>query len=209
MLFVDRKYPAEPYPGARPGCSFVHRDGAGYPLSTARPRWRTELTPVLAYGSNACPEKITWLRRTMGLTGAVVVARARCHGMAAVWAAGFRERDGARPATLAAAPGVEEWHAVWFATPDQLAVLDRCEGRGTRYDLVRLREGAVRLEDGSPVEGALAYVGAAAERMPLLVDGEMVRMAVVPQRRARLLTGVPAASHGLRVEPVSRSACPG
>ncbi|NIJ10361.1 hypothetical protein FHU38_000705 [Saccharomonospora amisosensis] len=209
MLFVDGDFPAEPYPGARPGCSFVHRDGAGHPLSTAPPRWRTERTPVLAYGSNACPEKITWLRKAMGLTGAVVVARVRCHGVAAVWAAGFRERDGARPATLAAAPGVEEWHAVWFATPDQLAVLDRCEGRGTRYDRVRLRDGTVRLEDGSPVEGALAYVGAAAERMPLLVEGELVRMAAVPQRRARLLTGVPAVSHGLRVEPVSRSACPG
>lgn len=186
----------------------MHREGAGHPLSTAPQGWRTERVPVLAYGSNACPEKITWLRKSLGLAGPVVVARARCYGVVAVWAAGFRRRDGARPATLAAAPGVTEWHAVWFATRNQVEVLDRCEGRGTLYDLVRLPEGTVRLEDGSVVDDVLAYVGAGPQRLPLLVNGEVVRMAEVPQERARLLTGVPADSHGLEVEPVTESACP-
>ena len=45
--------------------------------------------PVLAYGSNRCPSKITWLRRALGLgADPVVVLRARTAGVAAVWAAG-------------------------------------------------------------------------------------------------------------------------
>ena len=97
--------------------------------------------PVLAFGSNRCPGKLTWLREHLGLAGPVVVLRARVEGLAAVWAAGLRARDGARPATLALVPGAVETHAVWMATPDQVAVLDRCEGRGERYDLVRLATG--------------------------------------------------------------------
>ncbi|MFB9924805.1 gamma-glutamylcyclotransferase, partial [Amycolatopsis halotolerans] len=46
----------------------MHLDGAGHALDTAPPGWRSR-TPVLAYGSNACPSKITWLRTELGLTG--------------------------------------------------------------------------------------------------------------------------------------------
>ncbi len=60
-----------------------------------------ERVPVLAFGSNRCPSKITWLRRALGLTGPVVALRVEVSGVAAVWAAGWRARDGARPATLA------------------------------------------------------------------------------------------------------------
>ena len=69
----------------------------------------------------------------------MVVLRARTTGVAAVWAAGLRYRDGQRPAVLVAAPGVREEHAVWLATPEQIAVLDRCEGRDDRFRLARLR----------------------------------------------------------------------
>lgn len=197
MLFTDAEFPADPYPGARPDCSFVHRDGAGHPLDTAPDGWRTARIPVLAYGSNVCPSKITWLRENLGLTGEVVVARARCHGVAAVWASGLRARDGQRPATLAAAPGVTEWHAVWFASQEQLAVLDVCEGRGVRYDLAELRTGGIRLDDGTRLERVYTYVAAGPERMPLLVNGAPVRTAEVPQHEALHLTGKPAPTHGL------------
>ncbi|RBM10375.1 gamma-glutamylcyclotransferase [Prauserella sp. PE36] len=203
ILFTDEEFPENPYPGARPDRSFVHRDGAGYALGTAPAGWRTGRVPVLAYGSNACPSKITWLRENLGLGAEpVVVARAECHGVAAVWAAGLRARDGQRTATLAAAPGVTEWHAVWFATPEQVEVLDRCEGRGVRYDLARLRTGRVRLEDGSVVEDVLTYVGAGPARMPLLVDGAPVRTADVAQHEAIRLEGTPAGTHGLDAEPI-------
>lgn len=177
----------------------MHRDRAGYPLETAPRGWRTDRVPVLAYGSNACPSKITWLRETFGLAGDVVVARAECTGLSAVWAAGLRGRDARRPATIAAAPGVVEHHAVWFATADQLRVLDVCEGRGERYHLARLHTGAVTLDDGTPVADPLAYVGAAPERLPLLVEGHPVRTAALAQREAITLRGEPAASHGLSV----------
>ncbi len=151
---------------------------------------------MLAYGSNACPSKITWLRAELGLTGPVAAARVRCTGLAAVWAAGVRQRDGQRPATLTALPGAVEDHFVWFVTPEQLAVLDVCEGRGNRYDLAVLEDADIRL-DGELLTGVHAYVGAAPLRYPLLVDGEPVRVAEVAQAEAAELTGDAAAGHGL------------
>jgi hypothetical protein len=155
---------------------------------------------VLAYGSNGCPSKITWLREHLGLAGPVVVVQVRCTGLAAVWAAGLRKRDGQRPATLTAMPGAVEDHAVWFVTPDQLAVLDECEGRGHRYDLARLTAADIRLEDGTRLDGVHAYVGSSGIRCPLLVDGQPVRVADVEQARAALLIGVPAPGHGVPCE---------
>ena len=207
--FDEADYPADPYPGARPEVSFVNVDGHCRPLPAFG--WRPVLAdwlpdpadrvPVLAYGSNACPAKIGWLRGRFGLTGPVVVLRARCTGLAAVWAAGLRARDGQRPATLAAEPGRVEWHAVWLATAGQVRVLDRCEGRGTRYRLVRLRTGSVTLEDGTGLSEVLAYTGLSDERAPLLVSGKPVRCADLPQASAAGLTGVPGPD-GLAVEPV-------
>lgn len=153
---------------------------------------------MLAYGSNACPAKITWLRENLGLTGDVTVLQVRCTDLAAVWAAGFRARDRQRSATLTAYPGNVENHAVWLATPEQLAVLDVCEGRGERYHLARLSSG-VTLPDGTPLPEVFAYVGASPARMPLLVDGAPVRTSDVPQGKARSLNGVPAPSHGLDI----------
>lgn len=210
-LFTDADFPADPYPGARPGHSFVHFDGAGHSLDTAPEGWR-ERQAVLAYGSNACPSKITWLRENMGLEGPVVVCLARCADLAAVWASGLRFRDGQRPATLAAAPGVVEEHAVWFATPEQLAVLDACEGNGQRYHLVRLTSPAITLDDGTVLDDVLAYVGAAEIRLPILVDGRHVRVADLLQHEAAALQGVAAETHGLvctlvNAETLAKEAC--
>ncbi|HWE89242.1 MAG TPA: gamma-glutamylcyclotransferase [Pseudonocardiaceae bacterium] len=220
---ADADFPADPYPGARPAWSFVHVAGMSYPLAPRRStRWSWELTdgtelnqwlaghqappldariPVLAYGSNACPAKISWLRATYGLTGPVVVLRARCSGLAAVWAAGLRRRDGQRPATLAADPDAVETHAVWLATRSQITALDACEGRGERYRLTRLRSGQVTTEDGTAIDGVLAYTGLAETRAPLLVDGRPVRCADVSQARAVSLAGEPGAD-GLAGETV-------
>ncbi|MEV7037122.1 gamma-glutamylcyclotransferase family protein [Amycolatopsis sp. NPDC051061] len=184
----------------------MHVDGVGHPLGTAPGGWRDRMA-VLAYGSNANPSKITWLRGRLGLEGPVVVAHARCGGLAAVWAAGFRVVDDQRPATLTAMDGVEE-HAIWFVTPDQLAVLDRCEGRGTRYHLARLTQPDITLEDGTRLTEVHTYVGAAPIRYPLLVDGNPVRTTDVPQADAAKLDGVAADGHGVPCE-VLRPASPG
>lgn len=221
MAFTDADFPADPYPGTRPDCSFVHVDGNGWPLSAVSPwRWRVDgvdvddwllardaaplaaRIPVLAYGSNANPAKIGWLRTVFGLTGPVVVLRVRCAGLAAVWAAHPRARDGQRPATLVAAPGHVEDHAVWLATPDQVRVLDRCEGRGVRYRLVRLASGTVTAEDGTDLAGVLAYTGAGELRAPLLVNGRPVHCADLSQADAVDLVGVPGPD-GLDVDPIS------
>jgi gamma-glutamylcyclotransferase (GGCT)/AIG2-like uncharacterized protein YtfP len=153
-----------------------------------------ERVPVLAFGSNRCPSKITWLRRELGLTGPVVVLRVAVSGVAAVWAAGLRARDGARPATLAPVAGDEppEVHGLWLATPEQVAVLDVCEGRGLRYALAWVPAArVVSLDDGARLDPVLAYWPAEEIRAPLLVDGRPVRCRDVPQDRARALRGVP------------------
>ncbi|SDJ93945.1 hypothetical protein SAMN04487820_10365 [Actinopolyspora mzabensis] len=222
--FAETDYPEHPYPGTRPDCSFVHLDGVGYPLlpdSTTDSGWRVrtgtrtepcldrwlaehgaeplrQRRPVLAYGSNACPEKIGWLRRNLSLTGPAVVLRAECDGMAAVWSSGLRPRDGQRPAVLAAASGVTEQHTIWYATAEQRRVLDRCEGRGKRYRLVRLHDSAsIALENGRSPERVLAYTAAARGMAPLLVNGSAVRCVDLEQQQALGLSGSPAVSDGL------------
>jgi gamma-glutamylcyclotransferase (GGCT)/AIG2-like uncharacterized protein YtfP len=216
--FRDDEFPAFPYPGRRPPCSFVHDAATGWPLRPDRGAlsgWRVEdghdldgwlaergaaplaeRVPVLCYGSNACPAKVTWLRETLGLPGPAVLLRAHCSGIAAVWAAGLRVVDDQRPATLADAPGVTERHAVWLATPEQVEVLDVCEGRGARYQLSVLAKD-IRLDDGTVLDRLLGYTAAAPIRRPLLVDGKPVRCADVEQAEARALTGEPAPTDGL------------
>ncbi|MPZ81515.1 MAG: gamma-glutamylcyclotransferase [Actinophytocola sp.] len=235
MTFTDQDYPAVPYPGARPGCSFVHDDATGHPLRPDHGTpsgWRledgrdldqwlaergakplTERVPLLCYGSNACPSKLTWLRGTLGLPGPAVLLRARCTGLAAVWAAGLRVVDDQRPATLAAMPGVAEVHAVWLATPEQVRVLDRCEGRNSRYRLGHVTTGEVRLDDGALLDRPLAYVAAPGGtgrtvRHPLLVGGRPVRCAEVPQAAAAALAGEPAPSDGLSLLVVDGAPVP-
>jgi len=213
----DADFPADPYPGAVPPVSFAHVDGEAHVLDpraaggwsvdgVALDTWLADRgtapcarrVPMLAYGSNRCPSKITWLRRALGLgADPVVVLRARTRDVTAVWAAGLRRRDGQRPAVLAAAPGVVEEHAVWLATPEQVAVLDRCEGRDERFRLARLRSGEVRTDDGARFDAPWCYVGHGTIRRPLLVDGAPVRCTDLPQDDARWLDGVPAPGDGL------------
>ena len=202
-MWTDDEFPADPYPGAVPPTSFVHVDRTSYPLDEFGPLPAVERFPVLAYGSNRCPSKITWLRTELGLgPEPVVVLRVRTIGVAAVWAAGLRRRDGQRPAVLAAAPGVVEEHAVWLATAAQIAVLDVCEGRDERFRLARLRTGEVRTGDGTLIAAPYCYLGHATTRRPLVVDGRPVRCSTVPQAVALTLRGEPADGDGLDADTV-------
>jgi hypothetical protein len=152
------------------------------------------------------------LRREQGLEGPAVVLEADIEDVAAVWSAGVRARDGQRPAVLAAAPGCAERHAIWLVTTEQLAVLDRAEGRGQRYRLVWVHAPAA-LTNGQRFDWVLAYVARPEaigrdvprhlNRSPLLVDGAVVRMCDVNQETALTLEGNLAESDGLEVVHVA------
>ncbi|GAA5126334.1 gamma-glutamylcyclotransferase family protein [Pseudonocardia adelaidensis] len=219
----DSDFPADPYPGVVPDTSFAHVDRESHPLHPdPRHGWTVDGTPVdawladhgavpcaqrvplLAYGSNRCPSKITWLREALGMGDDPVVAlRVRTRGVAAAWANGLRRRDGQRPAVLAAAPGVTEEHVVWLATAEQIAALDRCEGRDERFRLARLRTGEVRTVDGDVrITQPWCYVAHGAIRRPLHVDGAPVHCAALPQDAALTLVGEPG-DDGLRAATVA------
>ena len=165
-----RRPPGRALPGAVPPVSYVHARGRARHRGRRRRRASAGRLAARAGaprrspgGCRCSPTAPTAARRrSPGCGGSWGWAPTRwwcCGpaptGVAAVWAAGLRARDGARPAVLAAAPGVVEDHAVWLATPDQIAVLDRCEGRDERFRLARLRTGSV-VVDGA----ALAAHGA-------------------------------------------------
>ncbi|MPY96473.1 MAG: hypothetical protein GEU97_00450 [Actinophytocola sp.] len=152
-------------------------------------------TPVLAYGSNACPSKLTWLRDNLGFTGPAVALLADCVGYAAVWTTGVRARDNQRTVTLTLMPNVQgvsdtpavtEQHVVLLATDDQLKTLDKCEGADLscwgepgradpRYRRELLPDGVVSVAGAALTAPVQAYVGCHPDRLPALVDGVPVR----------------------------------
>jgi hypothetical protein len=197
---------AAPYPGERPAHGFVQDDrrvvelrrgpdGLWHlvPSGLELGRWLAggdhvplaSRVPLLCYGSNACPSKLHDLRGSRGLTGPVVMTPCSVSGLAAAWCAGERTADRAVPATLVAAGGVEE-HFLWWVGPEQWSALDRCEGRGERYDLVRLPAGRVRDDQGRPVPDVHAYVGVAPARQPMRDPvGRPLLVRELDQRAAR------------------------
>ncbi len=233
--FRTSDFPPDPYPGARPGVSFVELDGTAWVLlpDSRNATWDVatsptvgldswlevhgatatdERLPLLAYGSNASPGKLDWLRHERGLTGPAVILEADIVGVTAVWSAGVRARDGQRPAVLAAEPGHTERHAVWLVTPEQLAVLDNAEGRGERYRLVWVHA-PTAFANGQQYDWVLAYVARSEaigrdvpvhlNRSPLLVDGSLIRVSDVDQEAAMRLSGTLAESDGLEVVHVA------
>ncbi len=93
-------------------------------------------------------------------------------------------------------------------TPEQVTVLDECEGRGERYRLARVSSGRVTLTDsGAVMERVLSYVGLSVARKPLLVNGSPVRCVDVPQAAAVGMVGEPARGDGLEVDVVAGAPC--
>ena len=180
-------FAALPYPGRRPEHAYLQTDrqvlelvrradGAwalahcdetvdGWLARRGEPALH-QRRPLLCYGSNACPSKLQDLRDRHGLTGAVVMTPCTAVGRAAAWCDGERLVDRSVPATLVPAPGTEE-HFLWWVAPGQWAALDRCEGRGERYDLVRVPAECVRDELGREVADVRAYVGRSRQRQPM------------------------------------------
>lgn len=182
-----REYPALPYPGARPTFSYVLDRDRVYPIvrcsdgpwvfpidRTSVSRWLVargvlpieDRTPLLCYGSNACPGKLLDMRRRFGLPGPVVMTQCTVLGAAAVLCDGTRS-DGAVPATLAPFPGSEK-HFVWWVAPGQWPSLDACEGRRAGYyDMVDVQVPVLDERD-DPIQQVLTFVGARPERRPAL-----------------------------------------
>jgi hypothetical protein len=131
---------------------------------------------VVAYGSNADPEKLT---EKLNGTGVFVL---RCLVMhhAAVWCDARRSCDSSVVATIVPDSGRVEVHHVLAVTGEQLDLIDRWEGAGAGYYERQHFAGPLVLENGEmPIE-ALVYVGTSTKRPPLLVEGRMLRISDHP-----------------------------
>lgn len=227
-VLPDNLYPELPYPGRRPPRSYVHHNQQAWlldPNPSAPSGWTVTETsedlevfiarlaefenrpfipladrvPILAYGSNINPSKITWQRNNLGMpSDPIIVLYASTVDLAPVWCAGFRMRDRERPSTLTSVAGVQERFSVWLATDEQVKVLDITEWRPVHYCLFRLKgaSGRVRLDGpdgqgtGVAIDDILAYVATSDTYRPLLVSGSPVMIRDVPQEKARILQGV-------------------
>ncbi len=79
---------------------------------------------------------------------------------------------------------------------------DKCRLIAGRLATALWTKTRVELETGELIADPLAYVGLAAIRRPLLVDGRPVRCADVAQAQAMGLIGAVADTDGLDVTPV-------
>jgi hypothetical protein len=227
-VLPDSLYPELPYPGTWPPQSYVHHNKKSFllvPSPSTSSGWTVAETqedlesyiiriarldnrpfvaladriPILAYGSNINPSKISWQRSGLGMpSDPVIVLYASTSDLASVWCTGLRRRDKQRCCTLTCIAGAEERYAIWLATDEQVKILDRTEGRPDEYTLVRLEgpSGCIRLDGldgpgtGLEIDNILAYIGFSDAWRPLLVKGKPVRTRDVPQAIARTLTGV-------------------
>lgn len=168
-------FPALPYPGSRPsGSWWLTADQCVRPLeycggdtvrdlATGETKSLTGRILILAYGSNACPEKLAGR-----YPDDVFALSAEVEDWAAVWCSS-RRQSGDVVCTIAPVPGARERHAVLAVTPEQLGPMDEWEGHPSRYRRERFT-GRVTLEDGSS-PAVEAYLGTPDKRPPLLVDG--------------------------------------
>jgi gamma-glutamylcyclotransferase (GGCT)/AIG2-like uncharacterized protein YtfP len=182
-------------------------DGAVHPLSlpdarASRSGGRApdpavhDRTWVLAYGSNACPDRLIDKR----LDRDAVLLPASAWGWRTVWEA-RRSLTGAVPLTLVGAPGerLETW--VLGLQRSDLDRLDRSEGRGSRYALGRTGDVAVAARWRLP--RALAYGPGAATRVLATGTGSPLSCPPFDQRAARA-----ALQHGRRHRTVARLPLP-
>lgn len=127
---------------------------------------------VLAYGSNANPQKLS----EQFPDSDVLALPADVEGWAAVWCS-QRRRSGEVVCTLAPLPGARERHVVLAVTPAQLARMDGWEGHPRWYRRERFT-GRVTLSNGSspPVQ---VYLGTPDRRPPLMKGGHLFRLSEV------------------------------
>ncbi|MBP3083103.1 gamma-glutamylcyclotransferase family protein [Mycolicibacterium fortuitum] len=184
-------WPAAGYPGRRPkGSWLMEPDGTLRGLDPADSGWQDRDTGknidlsnrhlVLAYGSNPDPRK---LLARQGFFGGdrVIALRAVIFGWGAAWCdARRRTEDKSVVATLVTAPGRAEVHPVFALTPHQLAEMDRWEGHPTVYQR-RAHVGEVLLEPGERAGDVQVYLGVEKRRPALIVTGQPVLCADMPQ----------------------------
>ncbi len=132
---------AKAYPFHIPGHSFVYRDGEAHPATESEIDFaalaRDGRAPVIACGSNRAPEQ---LRRKYGHLDGVVtipVQRAWLADFDVVYAAHIT-RYGSIAATLQHVAGTSVEVSITWLSDSQLELMHATEGRGERYDYVRL-----------------------------------------------------------------------
>lgn len=180
---------AKAYPYRLSDCSFVVEGGAVRPFAAADRRLFADRIPMLACGSNQSPDRI--LHKFGGACAQPLpVTCVRLEGYDSVFSAHL-SRYGSAPATIHPSPGTVVGLFVNWLTAEQKHVMDETEKMN--YDVVPL-DAPARLEDGSLVEGMVAYVS----RVGCLnVGGRPVALAAVAAegRQFPAMTQVEMLSH--------------
>ncbi len=131
---------------------------------------------VVSYGSNPSPAQLG--DKFCGTGEVFPVIRGHMRGFDVVYGNGFT-KNGAVPATITRSRGTSA--EMWAIILDkrQMHLMDETEGRGSRYDLVRI-PGEMMLENGECFSPVYTYVMSAGV---LAVDGGPARLREIPAKR--------------------------
>lgn len=162
---------ARGYPYAFPRTSFVYIDGAVRPFDVSMTRGRT---PVLAFGSNQAPERLT--QKFGHQAGHIIpVERGKLENFDVVFSAHLTNY-GSIAAMLQVCKGAAVELAITWLDDDQLAIMHETEISAANYFFGAMENINLRGEYSKPTGTAYAYVG---RRGHFLHEGDAVALSVI------------------------------
>jgi len=169
---------ARGYPYAFPRTSFVYIDGAVRPFEPNMTRGRT---PVLAFGSNQSPERLT--QKFGHQAGHIIpVERGKLQDFDVVFSAHLTNY-GSIAAMLQVSKGATVELAITWLDDDQLEIMHETEISAANYFFGALENISLQREHSAAVNTAYAYVG---RRGHFLHEGDAVALSAVACDNRRL-----------------------
>ncbi len=134
------------------------------------------LTPVIAAGSNASPERLTNKYGAQPFDVAIPALRVTLHDLVPVYSAHLAAY-GSVPATLQYCPGARAKMFVTWLNQSALARLHETEALGLNYDFAWLEAARFESEHGVSMTGASSYVS---RRGCFAPDAQPIRLSMFP-----------------------------